>query len=125
MNRFKISIGVLMAMVVLCCTELWMLHSQCTRFTEQLERAVSAAEEGDPAAVVYEIEQLEETWEKFHDRTGLFIDRSKLDPIREILAGLKSLAEIQHPELLAELDRIRTLIDGIFQEETPNLWHIL
>ncbi len=125
MNRFKISIGILLALVVLCCTELWVLHSQCSRFTGQIERAISAAETEDPDAVLHEIEQLEEAWEGFHDRTGLFIDRSKLDPIREILTGLEPLARAQHPELPAELDRLLALTDGLLQEELPELWHIL
>lgn len=125
MNRFKISIGILIALVILCCTEFLVLRRQCTRFTDQIERVSSAAQEEDPSVTLSEIKQLKEDWDGFHDWTGLFVDRSKLDPIWEILTGLEPLAEIQHSELPAELDRLRFLTDGILQEEIPELWHIL
>lgn len=125
MNRCVISIGILIALVALCVSSLLLLHRRSDRFVEQTQAVAQefAAAEKERALSAYD--ELLEEWDHFRDIAGVFVDGSKLDSIRKILAGLRPLIEAQHPEVPSELARIRGLVEDVFREELPDWWHIL
>ncbi len=125
MNRLKITIGILLLLTALCVTSLITIHRQCERFSAQTQEIIDCISEGDTEGAVAECDELLEMWEKFHDTTGIFIDGERLDPIREILAGLPALVAEAHPDLMNRLETLRTLAEDLFLEELPDLWHIL
>ncbi len=125
MNRLKISFSILALLAVLCITGLVTVHRQCTAFDAQVQQVMDAAAGNDTEAALAEFDALYAQWEKFHDWTGLFVDGEQLDHIRGELAGLRALIEAEHPEVMARLEALGTLIKELFREEVPELWHIL
>ncbi len=125
MNRCVISLGILISLIVLSVSSLFILHHQSDQFTEQVEavKQTLISDETERTLAVYD--ELMEEWERFHDVAGVFVDGTKLDPIRKLLAGLRPLIEAEHPEVLSELERIQGLVEDVFKEEMPDLWHIL
>jgi hypothetical protein len=84
-----------------------------------------AVENGNTEQALAALEDLEKEWEHFHRVAGLFVDGEKLDPMREILSGLRPLISQEHAEVPAELRRLRNLTVSIYEEEVPVVWHIL
>lgn len=125
MNRCRISLAILISLVVLCASALFVLRWQSGKLTERTEAIAQAVEGGNTEQALAGYDKLMEEWEHFHDITGVFVDGTKLDPIRQLLAGLRPLIEAEHPEVLSELERIRELAQDVFTEELPDLWHIL
>ncbi len=125
MNRCKISIGVLLALVVLCVSSLFILRHQCAGFAAQADTVMEAVAAGETAQALADCEVLMERWEQFHDVTGVFVDGARLDVLREILAGLPALIAQEHPEAMSQLETLRLLAEDIFLEELPDWWHIL
>lgn len=125
MNRCKISVWILLGLVLLCISSLPVIHYQCHRFISQVDRVTEAVEAGDRELALAEYDTLEKAWGGFHDVTGIFVDGAKLDVPREVLYGLRPLIEAEHPETLSELERLRGMTEGIFEEEVPGWEHIL
>lgn len=125
MNRCRISAGVLAALVVLCVSSLFCVRSWCRDFAEQTQIVTQAVERGETQAALEACDTLLAEWEGFHDRIGLFIDASKLDPIYEILSGLRPLIEQEYPEVPSELLELQSMVEELMKEELPEIWHIL
>ncbi len=125
MNRCKISLCILAALVLLCTVSLPIIHTQCKTLQAGVERVETAVEAGDTALALTEFGRLEAEWEQFHKITGLFVDGEKFDPIREVLHGLRPLIEAEHPEAMSELERLRGLAESIYEEELPDWSHLL
>lgn len=125
MNRCKIGIIILILLVLLCIASLPILHWECSRFQKQVTAVMQAVEAGETALALAEYAELEEAWPHFRDISGLFVDGDRLDQPREVLAGIRPLIEAAHPEVLAELERLRVLTDSIYEEEIPSWAHLL
>ena len=125
MNRCVISFGILTLLIVLSVSSLFILYHRSDRFTEQVEavKQTIISDETERTLAVYD--ELMEEWEHFRDVAGVFVDGTKLDPIRKLLVGLRPLIEAEHSEVLSELERIRGLAEDVFTEEIPDFWHIL
>lgn len=125
MNRLKISIGILSLLVIQSAAGLFTVHRQCRRFTDRTDAIIRKVEAEDTAGALAACELLLEDWEQFHDLTGLFVDGSRLETLRERLAELPALIEAEHPEVLSDLETLRTLAEDLFRGEYPDLVHIL
>ena len=125
MKRSITSLGILLTLILVCFLSLHLLRTECTRYAHLAELTETACVHGDIPEALAAFDRLERGWGRFHDRTGLVVDGEKLDAIRERLTGLRPLIERGCPEATAELERIRQLITDLFEEELPELWHIL
>ncbi len=125
MSRCKISVGVLCVLLLLCITGLFTMKFQCDAFFEQISAVSEAVRAEDMEEALLRFDKLEDSWESFHNITGVFVDGSKLDPIKESISGLRPLLEIDHPEALSELEKLKFLTANLFEEEIPEGWHIL
>lgn len=125
MNRLKISAGVLILLGILCIAGMYTVYAECRNFTSQTESIIDAVASGNTESALEHCEALLGLWDKFHDRTGIFVDGEQLDPIREILAELPALIAAEHPEVMSRLEALRTLTEDLFLEEIPDIWHIL
>lgn len=125
MRRVILSLSILLSLIVLCVLSLTALRSECTWYENLTQSTIYAASRGDTEAALERFDALQANWEEFHDLTGLFVDGAKLDAIYERLVGLRVMLEQQHPSSLSELEAIRQLIEGIYEEELPKLWHIM
>lgn len=125
MKRCSACIGLLAGLIVLCITSLFVIHAQCRRYTALAETVAAAVESGNTADALEKFDTLDAGWDNFHDICGLFVDGKKLDPIRDQLSELRPLIASEHPEAASGLEKLHKLIEGIFEEEIPALWHIL
>lgn len=125
MNRCKVSLGILIAIIALCITGLFIVSWQCRSFGEQITAISDAVHTGDTQKALEEFDALQAQWKQFHNITGIFIDGSDLDTIKETLSGVRPMLETEHPEAPAELERLRSLVEGLYEEEFPEIWHIL
>lgn len=125
MNRLKISIGILLLLVILSSVGLLTIHRECSRFIDCTEEIIRCVEAEDMDGAMESCEKLLANWEHFHDVTGLFLDGSRLEGIRERLGELPALIKAEHPEVLSHLDALRMLAEDLFRGEFPDLGHIL
>lgn len=125
MRRLWLSVGILVGLVWLCIWSLASLRQQCERYGLLVSQTACAYASGNKEEALALCDLLESRWEAFHNHTGAFVDGSKLDAIHEHLVGLRPLIEGEHPETLSELRSLQKLIDGLYEEELPDLWHIL
>ncbi len=125
MTRCKISIGILCGLILLCVCSLTLMQKQCEKLLFLTDEIISAVESGNtPEALVY-FDQLEQNWNRYHEINGIFVNGTELNDLREILSGLRPLILQQHPEALSELQKMHSFILSLYEEELPELWHIL
>lgn len=125
MNRCKVSIWVLLSLILLCIFALIETQKQCAEYVYLVDAVTEAVNAGDTRQALSTFDELETQWEEYHNINGLFINGMELDSIREILSGLRPLIADEHPEVQSELRKIRYLIISMYEEELPELWHIL
>ncbi|MBR0483206.1 MAG: DUF4363 family protein [Oscillospiraceae bacterium] len=125
MNRCKVSIWILLGLILLCMVSLMELQTQCRDALALVNEIESAVAENNTEQAVLAFENLEQNWKPYHDINGVFVNGSELDSIREIMSGLKPLIEDEHPEVRAELQKMKQLIRSVYEEELPEIWHIL
>ena len=125
MNRCKISIFVLLSLIFICIFSLFELHQQCENYLALTEQVSQAFESGDTLQALSAFDELERNWKPYHDIAGIFVNGSELDSIREIMSGMRPMIEQHHPETISELLKMKNFILSVYEEELPELWHIL
>lgn len=125
MNRCKVSIWILLSLILLCMFSLAELQMQCREALALVGEIESAVEDNNTEQALLAFDNLEQDWKHYHDINGIFVNGSELDSIREIMSGLKPLIEDEHPEVRAELQKMKHLILSVYEEELPEIWHIL
>ncbi|MBR2087976.1 MAG: DUF4363 family protein [Oscillospiraceae bacterium] len=125
MSRFLTSVAILIALTVLSVVSLRMIRHECREYTSLTEEINAAFSAGDTQAALAGYDKLEEGWDHFHHVTRLFVDGSKLDAIYSHITPLRPLLEQGDPYVYAELESIRLLTEGLYEEELPVFWHIL
>lgn len=125
MKRCIVSLVILLTLSAVCISSLFIIHSECRKYVIIADAAALAVQSGDTEQALACCDALDTGWDRFHNICGLFISGTKLDPLREELAGLRQLIIMEHPEAVAELERLRRLIEGVYEEELPSPWHIL
>ncbi|MBE6875334.1 MAG: DUF4363 family protein [Ruminococcus sp.] len=125
MNRCKVSIWILLGLILLCMFSIAELQIQCREALALVAEIESAVDENNTEQALLAFDNLEQDWKHYHDINGVFVNGSELDSIREIMSGLKPLLEDEHPEVRAELQKMKHLILSVYEEELPEIWHIL
>lgn len=125
MNRCKASVGILLALIILCIFSLTELKSQCNAYLALADELQSAIMADDTEKALEAFDKLQQNWEQYHNTTGLFVNGAKLDSIREVLSKLQPMIEKNAPDAAFEVEKLRSLIQNIYEEEVPELWHIL
>ena len=125
MSRFVTSIVILVMLTALSVVSLRMLRNECRQYTALADETAAAFAAGDIPAALACCDRMEAEWAHFHDVAGLFVDGGKLDAIYAHLVPLRPLLEQSDPYVYAELESIRMLTEGLYEEELPALPHIL
>lgn len=83
------------------------------------------AEQGDWKNTEHAMDTLRDTWEKTSPRLALFTDHSLLDEIMLTTAAAGGYVKYREmPELMAEIETLRTLIGHIPKREQLSLYNI-
>ena len=125
MKRCWICIGLLTGLLGMCIGSLLCLRAQCRQYASLTEEVIANVQDGDTDAALLAFDTLEQNWDKFHDICGLFVNGEELNPIREVLTELRPLIAQEHPEAASCLEKLRQLVEGIYEEQLPVFWHIL
>ncbi len=125
MNRCKASVYILLSLILLCVISLMELQHQCREYLLLVDDVIAAVDKQQTDHALLAFDQMEQHWEPYHDINGIFVNGSELDSIREIMSGLRPLISDGHPEVRAELLKLRSLVLSVYQEELPEIWHIL
>ncbi len=125
MNRCRISIGVLVALVALCVVSLIVTYRQCSEMQDCIRTVETALLQEDTAAALEAYDSLFVQWEHFHNWTELFISGDKLEPVYERLSGLRPMIMMQHPDAPSQLEAMELIIEELLKDEIPEIWHIL
>ena len=125
MKRVRASACILLVLMLVSIASLLWLRAESREYAMLAKACSDAYAAGDIPAALERCETLTEEWEQFHSIAGLFVDGDKLDPIRETLSGLRPLIAAGHPDAAADLARLRIMLRELYEEETPEFWHIL
>ena len=125
MNRCKVSIWVLLSLILLCFFSLAEIQKQCREYLVIIDNIQNAVDSGNTEQALADFAMLESQWKAYHEINGIFVNGSELDSIREIMSGLQPLIAGKHPEVNSELHKMRELITAVYEEELPEIWHIL
>lgn len=125
MKRCTACIGILSGLILLSICSLFLVRWECRRFNAATEAVLEAVEANTTAEALRRLDTLNMKWESFHNLCGLFVNGEKLDPLRDVLSELEALIRQEHPEAVSSLERLKGLIEGIYEEEFPEIWHIL
>lgn len=125
MNRCKTSVGILISLILLCISSLMILKSQSEAYLEIINQLEITYQTGSTEETLLVCDRLEAGLENYHNITGLFVNGTELDEIREIVFELKPMILASQKNTLAEITRLRLLVQNIYEEEFPELWHIL
>lgn len=125
MRRCIASLSILLSLILLCIISLVALKSECSWYAGLVEKTAFAISQGETETALSRFDAMEAHWEDFHNIAGLFVDGEKLDAVYERMVSLRPLIASEHPQVSAELEGIRRLIESIYEEEQPLLWHIL
>ena len=125
MKRCWICIGLLMGLLGLCMGSLLCLHTQCRQYASLTEQVIAYVQDGDTDAALSAFDTMEQNWDNFHDICGLFVNGEELIPIREVMTELRPLIAQEHPEAASDLEKLRQLVKGIYEEQLPVSLHIL
>lgn len=125
MRIFIVSL-VLFVMLTACLTG---YHLFLENTVQGLMRAVDTLDEAarveDFTSAHAALSDAEEAWEKASPRLALFITHEILDEIMHTLAEAKGYLYFREsPELMAETETLRVLIEHIEKREAPSLHNI-
>ena len=125
MNHCKVSVYILLSLVLLCICSLMELQKQCQEYLLLVENVESAVNQDNTAQALTALDTLETHWESYHNINGIFVNGSELDSLREIMSGLRPLIIQNPPQADSEIQKMKNLILSIYEEELPEIWHIL
>ncbi len=125
MNRCKASVSILLGLILLCISSLLILKQKSMQYLSYLDTFQDAIMQDHTEQALSALDQLEQNWQSYHDITGIFVNGRELDSLRDLLSELRPMVLDHRPELFSEIARMRCLIQIIYEEELPVLWHIL
>ncbi len=125
MNRCKVSIYILLSLILLCIFSLITLQKQCQNYLLLVQNLETAVSQHHTEQALSALDTLEANWKSYHNINGTFINGSELDSLRETISGLRPLIIYQHPEAESEIQKMKNLILSVYEEELPEIWHIL
>ena len=115
MVRIKISLGIIIAMLVMSVSGIFILNYKTDRVLELLNETRSYSDKGDSEKALEAADSLEKEWEKYHTYASVQTSMSRLKP----------LIEKDNDELNAEFENAKSGLEWIIESEIPKLTNIL
>lgn len=124
MKRCKASVCILISLVLLCIFSLLELKKQSQDYLAIIDELQVTVATGTTEQALQVYDKLENHLDHYHNTTGLFVNGTELDEVRKIISGLQPMIATGHQDTSAEIARLRMLVQSIYEEELPELWHI-
>ena len=125
MVRIKISLGVIIAIIVMSVSSIFILNYKTDRVLELLNETRSYSDKGDSKKALEAAESLEKEWEKYHTYVSVFVRNDKITSVQTSMSRLKPLIEKDNDELNAEFENAKSGLEWIIESEIPKLTNIL
>ena len=125
MVRIKISLGVIIAIIVMSVSSIFILNYKTDRVLELLNETRSYSDKGDSKKALEAAESLEKEWEKNHTYGSVFVRNDKITSVQTSMSRLKPLIEKDNDELNAEFENAKSGLEWIIESEIPKLTNIL
>ena len=125
MNRCKASLIILIGLILLCIISIVTLKTQEQNYLAIIDELQEALETGTTEQALQVCEKLETNLENYHNITGIFVNGSELDEMKLIISSLQPMIATNHEDILLEIAKLRGLVQKIYEEELPKIWHIL
>ena len=125
MVRIKISLGIVVAIIVLSVSGIFVLDYKTDRVLKLLEETRSYSDEGDNEKALEAADSLEKEWEKYHTYANIFVRNDKITNVQTSMSRLKPLIEKDNDELNAEFENAKSGLEWIIESEIPKLTNIL
>lgn len=125
MVRIKISLGIVVAIIVLSVSGIFVLDYKTDRVLKLLEETRSYSDEGDNEKALESADSLEKEWEKYHTYASIFVRNDKITNVQTSMSRLKPLIEKDNDELNAEFENAKSGLEWIIESEIPKLTNIL
>lgn len=125
MVRIKISLGIVIAIIVLSLSGLWLLDHKTDRIIELLDETRSYSDKGETEKALESVETLLQKWEKYHSYASIFVRNDKITNVETSMSRLKPLIENENDELNAEYENARTNLEWIVESEIPKFSNIM
>ncbi len=125
MVRIKISLGIVVAIIVLSVSGIFVLDYKTDRVLKLLEETRSYSDEGDNEKALEAVDSLEKEWEKYHTYASIFVRNDKITNVQTSMSRLKPLIEKDNDELNAEFENAKSGLEWIIESEIPKLTNIL
>lgn len=125
MRIFIVSLGLLIALLAALGGYSMFLKNNTRDLLEHVDTLDRAAREEDWAAAEAALSETANAWEEASPRFALFITHEILDDIMHTLAEAKGYLYFREsPELMAETETLRVLIEHIEKREAPSVHNI-
>ena len=125
MVRIKISLGIVVAIIVLSVSGIFVLDYKTDRVLKLLEETRSYSDEGYNEKALEAADSLEKEWEKYHTYASIFVRNDKITNVQTSMSRLKPLIEKDNDELNAEFENAKSGLEWIIESEIPKLTNIL
>ena len=125
MVRIKISLGIVVAIIVLSVSGIFVLDYKTDRVLKLLEETRSYSDEGDNEKALEAADSLEKEWEKYQTYASIFVRNDKITNVQTSMSRLKPLIEKDNDELNAEFENAKSGLEWIIESEIPKLTNIL
>ena len=111
MTRIKLSLAILILLFGISFgSQIW-IDSKCRSITSVIAQTEELIMNGNQSKAVESAKLLSGEWEDFRKFAGIFVRRNKLTEADRLCARVRSLAENDSEELLAELSELKKLIE--------------
>ena len=125
MRMFVFSLGLLIALSAALGGYNLFLKNSTRELLEYVDTLDKAAREEDWSAAEVALSETAGAWEEASPRFALFITHEILDEIMHTLAEAKGYLYFREsPELMAETETLRVLIEHIEKREEPSIHNI-
>lgn len=125
MIRVKISVGIILAIVVLAITSFFSLRHSTDRVISLIDQTKYLSDSGRKTAALRCAEELEAAWDEYHTYASIFINNEKISSAENSISRIVSLVENDVDELNAELDCAKSALQWIIESEMPRWTNIL
>lgn len=125
MVRIKISLGIIIAIIVLSLSGLWILNFKTNSIIELLDETRNYSDQGKIEKAMESADSLLQEWEKYHTYASIFVRNDKITNVETSMSRLKPLIEKDNDELNAEFENAKSGLEWIIESEIPKLTNIL
>lgn len=125
MIRVKISLGIVLAIIIMGVTGFFVLKHETYEVISLLDETKSYSDSGEKNTALESADRLLADWDKFHTYASIFVNNEKISTVQDSISRIKALIESEDDELNAEYDNAKSALEWIVESEIPRFTNIM